>query len=223
MEQQNVQKKKSHAKYYTIAVIALLVLAFYLFSGKKNGLVDIDDDAILGNVDAKATIIEFSDYQCPYCRKFWAETYQEIKKEYVETGKARIVFRDFPILEAHPSSFIAAEASECVREKGGDSAYYKMHDKIFSEQNIMDSGNALGEVTKTIPFTKADLNKWAKESGYEISECLDSGKYKDEISKDLREGKAAGVKGTPSFFVNGKLIEGAKPFSDFKKEIEKVL
>src|SRR3989344_6683922 len=102
-------------------------------SGTSSGFVSAseDDDAVLGNEDAPVTIIEFSDYQCPFCRKFWTETLGQIKSEYIDTGKVKLVFRDFPLSSLHPQAQASAEAAECVKEKGGDEAYFKMHDKML--------------------------------------------------------------------------------------------
>ncbi len=186
-------------------------------NGNNNGKVEVseDDDAVLGKADAPVTIIEFSDYQCPFCRKFWTETYTQIKSKYIDTGKVRLVFRDFP-LNFHPMAQVSAEAAECVREKGGDSAYFKYHDKMFSEQNILDGG----KVQSTIQYTKEDLKKWAKQVGYDISACLDSGKYMEEVQNDLADGQVAGISGTPGFFINGISVSGAQPYSVFEQIIE---
>ena len=239
-EQENKQeftikiKKDNLWKYSTFLLAAVLIIgAFMYFTGDKtttgqvvNNPADtvsgttktatIDDDAILGDKDAPVTIIEFSDYQCPYCRKFWTETYPSLKKEYIDTGKVKLVFRDFPLSSIHPMAQSASEAAECVKEAGGDEDYYKYHDKMFSEQNILDGGT----VKSTISFTNDDLKKWAKDLGYDISKCFDSGKFKSEVQKDLSDGSAAGVRATPAFFVNGKLLSGAQPFSSFKTAID---
>lgn len=188
-------------------------------SNKKTVEATEENDAVLGNASAPVTIIEFSDYQCPFCRKFWAETYSQIKTKYVNTGKVKLVFRDYP-LDFHPMAQLSAEAAECVREKGGDSAYYKYHDKLFLEQQLLDSGKADGAVTTTVQYTKDDLKKWAKALGYDISSCLDSEKFKSEVEKDLSDGKAAGISGTPAFVINGIFVSGAQPFSEFEKIIE---
>ena len=114
----------------------------------------------------------------------------------------------------------AAIAAECVREKGGDEAYFKIHDKIFTEGNILDGGSPTAPVTKTAQFGVPELKKWAKDIGYDIGGCLDSNKYKDEVQNDLSDGSAAGVRGTPAFFVNGQLLSGAQPFGAFKQAID---
>jgi len=173
----------------------------------SNVQVSVDDDAVLGNKDAKVTIIEFSDYQCPFCGRFWSDTLPQIKSQYIDTKKVKLVYRDFPLTSIHPNAQPAAEAVECVRyvAKGSDEAYFKMHDKIFQNQQALSTEN---------------LKAWAKELGYDITSCLDSGKFRSEVQKDSSDGQSAGVQGTPAFFINGKLVSGAQPFSVFKQAID---
>lgn len=162
-----------------------------------------DDDAVLGDEDAPVTIIEFSDYQCPYCARFWSDTLPSLKKEYIDTGKVKLIYRDYPLVSIHPMAQPAAEAAECVRDAAGsDEAYFEMHDKIFANQQTLSVDN---------------LKKWAKEIGYDIGGCLDSGKFTNEVKKDTTDG---GSLGTPTFFVNGKQLRGAQPFSAFKQVID---
>ena len=231
--------KKNLWMYSTFILIAVVIIGGVLFfSGNSTtstgspttGLVtaSIDDDAVLGNENAQVTIIEFSDYQCVYCRKFWTETLPSIKSQYINTGKVKMVFRDLPLPSLHPMAQASAEAAESVRELGGDEAYFKYHDKMFSEQNILDSGSASGPVTKTVTYTNADLKKWASELGYDISASLDSGKYSSEVQKDARDAQAAGITGTPYFVIvgsdgKGTALSGAQPFSAFKQVIESKL
>ena len=140
-----------------------------------------------------------------------------IKKDYIDTGKVKLVYRDFP-LGFHPGAIPYAEAAECAREVGkADAAYFKMHDKIFEEQNKLDGGT----VKSTIEYPGAEtLKKWAKDIGYDISNCLDSGKYKNEVQKDSADGQSSGIQGTPGFFVNGISLSGAQPYSAFKQVID---
>ncbi len=169
--------------------------------------VSIDDDAVIGDEDAPVTIIEFSDYECPFCQRHYQQTYGQIKKDYIDTGKVKYVLRDFP-LSFHPQAQKAAEAAECAGEIGGDEAYFKMHDKLFGE------GVASG-VTGFKSYAKAiglDSEKF--------DDCLDSGKMASEVSKDMTEGGAVGVQGTPAFFINGKMISGAQPYANFKQTID---
>jgi len=186
--------------------------------------VGVDNDPVLGSVDAPVTIVAFSDYQCPFCRKFWTDSFFKIKENYIDTGKVKFVFRDFPLESLHPMAQSASEAAECVRAKGGDLAYYKYHDKLFEEQNILDGGDAkLGPVMSTVSFTINDLKEWASEIGYDIDLCLDSGEMGDEVKNDLSDGISIGISGTPAFIINGRLISGAQPFSVFEEIIEEEL
>lgn len=177
-------------------------------------VASVDDDAVLGDPNAPITMIEFSDFQCPFCRKFYKETLPQIKKEYIATGKVKLVYRDFP-LSFHPGATPAAEGTECAREQG---KFWEMHDAIFDEQEKQGSG--------TIQFTVDDVKKWAAKIGLNTSkfnQCLDSGKYKQEVEKDIADGLAGGVSGTPAVFINGKLVVGAQPFSAFKVVIDEEL
>jgi len=225
--------KKNLWMYSTFVLIAVVVIAGVLMfsggsgsgSGTGNSVggtvsASIDDDAVLGDANAPVTIIEFSDYQCLFCRKFWTETLPSIKSEYIDTGKVNLVYRDFPLASIHPMAQPSAEAAECVREFGGDEAYFEYHDKMFEEQNLLGAG--------TIQYTTADLKSWASELGYNIASCLDSGKYASEVQKDTRDAQAAGGTGTPYFVVigsdgKGTALSGAQPFSAFKQAIDSKL
>ncbi len=247
MEEETITiKKEALWKYSTFLLLALLIIGGFLYftggnknSGSGNNVVQqpptqappsqpsqvkvsIDDDPILGDKNAKVTVIEFSDYQCPFCRKFWTETFHQLKKDYIDTGKVKFILRDFPLSSIHPAAEPAAEAAECAREVGkGDDAYWKMHEKIFQEGNKLDGGDPInGPVKGTAQFGPEDLKKWAKELGYDIGSCLDSGKYKSEVAKDEADGSSYGVQGTPSFFVNGKQLSGAQPYSAFQAAID---
>jgi protein-disulfide isomerase len=238
-------KKQDLWKYSALLFAGLFLIVLIIFlvgennSGSSGKVVDnnpipsapnqptlvsasADDDPILGDGNAPVEIIEFSDYQCPFCRKFWTETLPLIKEQYIDTGKVKFVYRDFPLISIHPAAQPAAEAAECVGDiYGGDEAYFKMHDKIFSEQNRLDGGDPIaGPVRGTAQFTKEDLKRWAKEIGYNIDNCLDSGKFRSEVQKDLSDATAAGGQGTPYFVINGKPLSGAQPFSAFKQIID---
>lgn len=175
----------------------------------KNAAFDVsaDDDAVKGNADAPVTIIEFSDFQCPFCGKFVKETLPQLDKDYIQTGKVKFIFRDFP-LEFHPFAQKAAEAAECAGEQG---KYWEMHDILFQYQNKLDLES---------------LKVYAGELGIDSSKfnkCLDGGQMADEVKKDFADGQKYGITGTPAFFINGKLVTGAMPYADFKKEVEAAL
>jgi len=166
--------------------------------------VAIGNGAVLGNQDAKITIIEFSDFQCPYCEKFYSETFPQLKKEYIDTGKAKLIFRNFP-LSFHENAMPSALAAECAKEQG---KFWEYHDKLFENQQALDSSS----LKKYALDLKLEINKF--------NDCLDNKKYQSEIQQDIQDGQSAGVTGTPSFFINGIPLEGAQPFSAFKQVID---
>src|SRR3990172_6070851 len=171
-----------------------------------------------GGIEAKLTLIEFSDFQCPFCERFYRETLPQIEREYISTGKVRMVYRDFPIDNIHKDAQKAAEAAQCAGEQG---KYWNMHDKLFENQKALGVDN---------------LKKYATElrlSTDRFDDCLNSGKYAEEIQKDLVDGQEAGVEGTPTFYlgytndkdktIQGKPIRGAMPYNNFKQAIDKLL
>ena len=171
--------------------------------------VSADDDPAKGLKNAPVTIIEFSDFQCPYCARFFEQTLPLLEKNYIATGKARIVYRDFP-LGFHENAEKAAEAAECADEQG---KFWEYHDKIFENQDAIGVSN-LKQYAETLGLNMEKFNG-----------CLDSGKMASEVKEDLKDGTKYGVTGTPSFFINGINIVGAQPYSVFeqiiKQEIEK--
>ncbi len=176
--------------------------------------ISADDDPVMGSSRAKVTIIEFSDYQCPFCRTFWRETLPQIKKDYIDTGKVKFVYRDYP-LGFHPAAKPSAVAANCAGEQG---KYYEMHDKIFAEQDKKGEG--------TVQFENSEIQSWVGQIGLDTSkfnQCFSSGKYDAEIDKDTADGSAAGVEGTPTFFINGQKIIGAQPYSIFKSTLDSLL
>jgi protein-disulfide isomerase len=178
--------------------------------------IGVDDDPVMGNPDAKVTIIEFGDYQCPICRLFWKETLPRIRKEYIDTGKVKLVFRDFP-LSVHPMAAAAAMATECADEQG---LFWEYHDKVYREQ---DRRAREGEVAE---FRLNDLKRWAADTKLDaaaFNDCLDSGKYKQEVAADYATAIGLGLGGTPVFFINGRAIFGTQPFATFQKVLEEEL
>lgn len=166
--------------------------------------ISIEGEPILGNPDARVTMIEFSDFQCPFCARYDLTAFPQIKKEYVDTEKVKIVFKNFP-LPIHQNAEIAAEASECAFEQG---KFWEYREKLFSNQQNLSIEN---------------LKQYAKDLGLDqekFNNCLDSGKFKEEVKGDLNEGVDVGIDGTPTFFINGEKIVGAQPFSEFQKVIE---
>lgn len=179
--------------------------------------VSADDDPFLGPEKAKVTIIEFTDYQCPFCRRFWKETLDQIKREYINSGKGvKFVLRDFPLTSIHPMAQKLSEATECSREQ---SKFWEMHDKIFEEQDKLGQGTISA-------YGINDIKNWAVQlrlNGGQFNQCLDSGKYADEVRKDFEDGSRAGAGGTPTFFINGIPLVGSQPFENFKVIIDEEL
>lgn len=177
----------------------------------------VDDDAVLGQADAPVTIIEFTDYQCPFCSRHYEQTFGAIKSAYIDTGKVKYVVRDFA-LSFHPHAQKASESTECADDQD---AFWEMHSVIFSKQQEWSS------VADAVPLFKqyaADLGLNAAT----FASCLDNGTYEEEVMKDMTDGQTAGVGGTPAFWVvgpdgTGELIEGAFPYATFQEAIERYL
>lgn len=228
-EQPVKPQKKSGDLFWKVSTVVLIaLLAVLAFKGNSNSgttggavvgdnpspspspsvAVDmkdlVDDDPVKGDDDAPVTIIEWSDYECPFCGRFYKETLPSIEKEYIKTGKVKLVYRDFP-LSFHANAQKAAEAAECAGEQD---KYWEMHDLLFGS-------GVQGGV--------AGFKQYAQQLGLntgKFNQCLDSGAMAPEIRKDFADGSAVGIQGTPGFLVNGKLISGAQPFSVFQQVID---
>ncbi len=164
----------------------------------------VDDDAVKGNKDAPVTIVEFSDFECPFCARFYSQTLKQIESQYIKTGKVKLVFRDFP-LGFHANAQKAAEAAECA---GDQNKFWEMHDILF-EKGVVGGVATFKKYAVDLGLNSASFNK-----------CLDSGTHAAEVQKDLADGSAAGIQGTPGFVINGKVISGAQPFQVFQAAIE---
>ena len=185
--------------------------------------VSIDDDPVLGDKNAKVTLIDFTDYECPFCKRYFDDTFSQIKKDYIDTGKIKYIVRDLP-LSFHANAHKEAQAAECARDQGGDSAYYKYHDEIFKKTTSNGTGLALTELSVIANNLGLD--------GATLQTCLDSDKFKAEVDKDLADAASVGATGTPTFFIGesaadgvitGTKIVGALPYSAFQAEIDKQL
>ena len=185
----------------------------------KEVLVAVDGGAVYGKPNARVTIVEFSDYQCPFCARYSNETFPQIEREYIETGRVRYVFRDFPIEAAHPQAFKAHEAVHCAAEQG---KRREMHKKVFANQRAM-SVNDLSAHAAALGIDKARFEK-----------CLADGKQSAKVRSGVTGGEHAGVRGTPTFFVGltepnspnlraVRRIIGAQPYGAFKAAIDDLL
>ena len=186
--------------------------------------VSVDDDPVLGDKNAPITLIEFSDYECPFCKRHFDQTYSQLKKDYIDTGKVKLVFRDLPLSFHDPMATYEAHAANCARDQGGDTSYFKFHDEIFKRTTSNGNGLTKDAVVKIATDLNMDVNK--------LKTCADSDTHKQEVSKDLTDASAAGASGTPTFFIgkstsNGEIdgikLVGAQPFSAFKTIIDQQL
>ena len=169
---------------------------------------DIPTDGFpsLGPEDAPITLVEFSDYQCPYCKRWNDEVYQPLLAAY--PGQIRVVYRHFPLTSIHPDAMSAAIASMCAEDQG---SFWQFHDKLFSDEY------GLGRDAYINYATDLGLDATA------FKTCLDSGKFDDFIQQDMDFSINLGIRSTPTFFINGLAVVGAQPFDVFKQLIDQEL
>lgn len=191
----------------------------------KSGIAktSIDDDPFLGDKNkAKIAIVEFSDYECPFCKKFHDQTFDDIVKEYVDTGKAIIVFRDFPLDFHNPAATTSANVAQCVKDIANDKKYFEMMKLIYQNTALNGKGMAKEKYIELAAQIGVDANQFKT--------CLESNKFGDEIKKDVADGSQAGINGTPGFIigklnsngeVDGELVSGAQPISVFRDVLER--
>jgi protein-disulfide isomerase len=165
----------------------------------------------LGNANAKVTVVEFADYQCPYCEQWFKTVMPDLKAKYIDTGKIKFVYQDFAFLG--PDSNTAAEASHCAADQN---KFWQYHDYLFNNQGTEGSAWATADHQKQFAQT-VGLNTT------KFNQCLDSGKYKQEVLDETAAGRSYGVSGTPSVFVNGAIIVGAQPTTTFEQAIDAAL
>ena len=184
----------------------------------QNVVLNVADASFKGEKDAKVTLVEYTDFQCPFCGKYVHETFPQIEEDYIKTGKVKYVRKDFPLESIHPNAFKAAEATRCAQEQDKG---WEMHARLFNNQqqlavtNLPEHAQAVGLDTTA------------------FQQCLDSGKYAAQIRKDMNEAQGAGVTGTPSFFLgksdpSGKIkathsLKGAQAYAAFKAAIDEIL
>lgn len=165
---------------------------------------------VKGQENAKVTMVEFSDFECPFCGRFYSETLPQLISEYVDTGKMKIYYRHYP-LSFHPKAVPLAHASECANDQG---SFWEMHDKIFENAATVSTA------------TDDTIKSWAGELGLDtatFNSCYDAKTHQSKIDEDFAAGGAVGVSGTPTFYINGKQLVGAQPFSAFKAIIDEEL
>lgn len=209
----------------SIVLAGVIIAGAVLYSNlPKNPLLDKEgkgeagdafkirqDDFILGNPAAKIVLVEYGDFQCPFCGRFFSTTERQLKETYIKEGKAALIWRDFAFLGEE--SFRAAEAARCAGEQG---KFWQYHDYLFNHQNGENEG-AFADINLKSFATAVGLNE------QQFSSCFDSGKHRKAVEAQSEEGRTLGVSGTPTTFVNGRVVNGAQPFSAFEKVIEEEL
>jgi protein-disulfide isomerase len=183
----------------------------------QNVVLTLDGEPAKGDKSARVVLVEFTDYQCPFCGRYVRDAYAQIEAEYIKTGKLRYVIREFPLESIHPQAFKAAEAALCAGDQG---KYWEMHDRLFANQRAL----APEQLSAHAQAVGAD--------GAKFDECLQRGVKVAKVRKDLDDGLKAGVTGTPAFFVGvadggtvkvARVVKGAVPFAAFKEAIDAVL
>ncbi len=171
---------------------------------------------VLGKSDAPLTMVEFTDYQCPFCARFEATTFPEIKKNYIDTGKLRLILRDLPLADMHPFALKAAQSVRCAGDQG---KFWEMKELVFKNQNKIDVDSLAG-------YAK-DLSL----NGDTFKSCMADGKHLKEIGDETKYAQSLGITGTPTFIlgkavgdsVEGRVIVGAQPLAAFEAAINEML
>lgn len=227
--------KKSWVTHAAVAVIFFIVggLASYFVFGRGQGAaaggsvaqagaaqpaaapttpparldnVSLDDDPSLGDPDAPVVVVEFSDFECPFCGRFRQDTLDQIMDNYGDD--ILLVYRDFPLSSIHPRAQKSAEAAECADDQN---AFWDYHDLLFANQSALDD---------------ASLISYAEQLDLDVDQfttCLTSGEKTDEVLADFNDGRSYGVTGTPTFFINGVRVVGAQPYLSFEQVIQQEL
>ena len=176
-----------------------------LFDAPRQQVAVAADDAALGTANAPVTVIEFSDFQCPFCQRV-EPTLKQLKSKYGD--KIRIVWKDFPLTTIHPEAFKAAEAGNCAREQG---KFWEYHDRLFANQQTLQP-DALKTHAAAVGLDAAKFNA-----------CLDSSKYSDRVQEHVGVGTRLGINSTPAVFINGRQVTGAQPYEVFAGIIDEEL
>lgn len=167
--------------------------------------VPIENSPVLGSDDAEITLIEFSDFECPFCRKWHREVFDKIRQDYPD--QVRFVYRDFPLTSLHPEAVPAAEAAECANEQD---MFWEYAEKLYSVDE-------LGEEIYLQYAQELDLDQ------EQFEQCIDESRYTDDVMSDYDYASNLGVRSTPTFFLNGVPLVGAQPYEVFKEVIEQEL
>jgi protein-disulfide isomerase len=176
-----------------------------LFEAPRQQVVLAASDPALGSASAPVTLVEFSDFQCPFCQRV-APTLKQVKERYGD--KVRIVWKDFPLTQIHPEAFKASEAAHCAGDQG---KYWQYHDQLFGNQQALRTD---------------DLKRYATDLGLDapaFNSCLDSSKYGERVRDGVAQGTSLGVNSTPTIYINGRILSGAQPYEAFAAVIDEEL
>ena len=212
-------KESQRAMQKDLQVIKSLLLGQREAAPFQGAAINLEKAPFMGEKNAKVTLVEFTDYQCPFCARHASQTMPQIINDYVKTGKVKYVLRHFPLESMHAAAAKAAEAAMCANEQG---RFWEMHSRLLANPRALEPKN-LSEHAQALAL---ELPKF--------QQCLDSGKYASAVREDLAEGQQAGVNGTPSFFLGltgagqtrlkaTKMLEGAQPYPAFKEAIDGLL
>jgi len=176
--------------------------------------LNLEGFAMLGSKEAPLTIVEFTDYQCPFCQRFHTTSFGDLKKNYIDTGKVRFYSRDLP-LDFHPNAMRAAQAARCANEQG---QFWKLRDAMGANPNKLDMDSLLADAADL----KMDVNAFRA--------CVESEKYKNAVQTDVMEAMKIGASGTPTFVigkstpdgVDGELMVGAQPYPLFEQKLKEL-
>ncbi|MBC5792849.1 MAG: thioredoxin domain-containing protein [Nanohaloarchaea archaeon] len=216
-QQKNAERKRMLG-YFTAGGAALaLVIAVGLQlmsspAGKQADGLNLEGEPMMGSPDANVTVVEFGDFQCPACRSFEAQSFSRIKQEYIDTGKVKFYWKDYPLTQIHPWAQSGAEAMECVNRQN-QTAFWDVKDTLFRNQGTLSQSNAHSQITD-----------WAVEEGVNRSDmnaCLNNGEALSEVNQDISDGQSNSVTSTPTVFVNGKSVRNS--YSSIKAAIEQQL
>lgn len=170
--------------------------------------IDLKDQPAKGPADAKVTIVEYSDFQCPFCSRGYSTIENDVLKQYGD--KVRFYYKNYP-LPFHPYAKPAAIAAECAKQQKAE-AFWKLYKSFFENQGQISKDNVKEKATEYLADTGIDMNAW--------NDCFDNQKSAAAVDAEMQEGTSVGVRGTPGFIINGRLVSGAQPFESFKNVID---
>ena len=202
---------ESASRLITLVVGGLIALSLYSLAiaaskplSVEETLAALGKGPALGSMSAPVTLVEFADFQCSFCKKFWADTLPKLKAAYVKPGQVQIIYRHFAILGKFSEQ--AAMAADCAGEQG---KFWEYHDQLFANQGgLAFTQSKLEQYGRALGLTAANFNR-----------CLTSEKYRKKVEGETAVAASLGVRGTPTFFVNGRLMVGAQPLKVFQNMI----